>query len=219
MHKTFTLLCRLAFCILLSIPAGALASEAIPAVPTPAALPVAPAPAPATASTPAAVAAPGPAEAAKPPLIRIGYVEMSRFGAETGVGKAARSRMQEKAEALKKQIAARQKQLEKQKNQLEAKLPTLSPKERAAKAKEFEKKYEEYRKFVEKAEKELQGVEEELTRKLYGEIESAAAAYGKANGLAAIVVKRDLLYAGSGVEAENVTEGVMKLLNARETKE
>ena len=226
MHKTSVPLCRLALCILLSVPAVSLAAETPTAAPAAVTPPVAASPAPAVTPPATAVApktteaaAPKPAEAAKPAPIRIGYVEMTRFGAETGVGKAARSRMQAKTEALKKQIAAKQKQLEKQKSQLEAKLPTLSPKERAAKAKEFEKKYEEYRKFVEKAEKELQGFEEELTRKLYNEIESAASAYGKANGLAAIVVKRDLLYAGSGVEAENVTDGVMKLLNAPEKKE
>ncbi|HEY6006997.1 MAG TPA: OmpH family outer membrane protein [Geobacteraceae bacterium] len=212
----------------LAAPLPVVAAEAT----SPVAAPVAATPAPPAAPAPAAVEAPGkpdvppapdaekkkPVETAKPTAIRIGYVEMTRFGSETEAGKAARSQVKVKTDALKKQISARQKQLEKQKNQLDEKLPGLAPKERTARVKEFEKKYEEYKRFVEKAEKELVGLEEEVSRKLYGEIESAAGVYGKANGLAAIVVKRNLLFTGSDVEAEDVTGPMMKLVDSMRKK-
>lgn len=151
-------------------------------------------------------------------VIRIGYVEMTRFGEESSGGKAARERVKKKGDTLRSQIAAKQKQLEKLKSSFESKMPTLSPKEREAKAKEFEKKVEGYRKFVQNAEKELQSLEEELSRKLYKEIEEAAVSYGKSNGYAAIVVKRELLYVGSGVEGKDVTEDILKLVNGKAEK-
>ncbi len=191
-------------------PTGADAKSASPAFVVPETRPVSPA-VPAIEQKAAAAAK-------TENVIRIGYVEMARFGEESSGGKAARERVKKKGDALRSQIAAKQKQLEKLKSSFESKLPTLSPKEREAKAKEFEKKVEGYRKFVQNAEKELQSLEEELSRKLYKEIEEAAVSYGKANGYAAIVVKRELLYVGSGVEGTDVTEEILKLVNAKASK-
>ena len=84
--------------------------------------------------------------------------------------------------------------------------------------KDFEKKIEEYQEFVQKAEKEMQSLQEELTRKLYQQIEQAAGDYGKASGFTAICVKKDLLYLGGGVEVEDVTEALLKLVNEKEQK-
>lgn len=230
MKKVLKLICRIAFISLLAAPHLTLAAEpqsiapakdgiAPPVTDVKNASPVPPA----VEAKPAAPAVPvseqkvGAAAKAEN-AVRIGYVEMARFGEESSGGKAARERVKKKGDTLRSQIAAKQKQLEKLKNAFESKLPTLSPKEREAKAKEFEKKVEGYRKFVQNAEKELQSLEEELSRKLYREIEEAAASYGKANGFAAIVVKRELLYVGSGVEGKDVTEEILKLVNAKVEK-
>ncbi len=147
--------------------------------------------------------------------VKVGFVDLTRFGGETDAGKAARERVRKKSERLENQVNARQKQLEKQKAALQVKLPSLSPKEQEAKAKEFEKKIEEHRKFLLNAEREMKEFEAEMTRQLYQDIEEAASAFGKANGYAAIVVKRELLYVGNGVEGEDVTAGVLKIMNAR----
>jgi outer membrane protein len=149
-------------------------------------------------------------------IVRIGYADLVRVGNESNRGKEVHAKLAGKSDKYKAQITAKQKQLEKQKSSLEEKLATLSPKQRAEKAKEFEKKVEEYQKFVQKAEKEMQSLQEELTRVFYREIEQAAAAYGKANGFTAICVKKDLLYLGGGVEVEDVTEALMKLVNEKE---
>lgn len=229
MEKILTLICRISLLSLLVAPHLALAADqsAVPAkdgaapaaTDAKSATPVLPP----VEAKPAASVVPVPeqkagAEAKTDNAVRIGYVEMARFGEESAGGKTARERVKKKGDALRSQITARQKQLEKLKSTFEAKLPTLSPKEREAKAKEFEKKVEGYRKFVQNAEKELHQLEEDLSRKLYKDIEEAASSYGKANGYAAIVVKRELLYVGSGVEGKDVTEEILKLVNANVEK-
>ena len=181
----------------------------------------------ATGSAPSAVPAAQPApdvpaavETKKAePAIRIGYVDLARIGKDSARGKAAQALIKGKVDKFQAKLAARQKQLEKQKAALEAKMATLSPEERAAKAKGFEKKVEEYRKIVQNAEKELQPLQEELLGSLYKEIEQAATDYGKANGYAAIVRQKELLYLGSGVEAQDVTEAVMKLVDEKGQKQ
>lgn len=150
--------------------------------------------------------------------IKFGYADMLKLGSESVQGKAAKALFEEKSDKYKSQIAAKQKQLEKKKSAIQAKLATLTPEQRAAKAKEFEKKVEEYQKFVQKAEKEMQAFQDEIARKLYQDIEQAAVAYGKANGFAAICVKKDILYLGSGVDVQDVTDAILKLVNEKGQK-
>ncbi len=193
------------------VPAMAGTDGATPAViPAP---PAATAPAPAVAATPQEQKKVGPYQ-----TLRIGYLDITRIGNESSPGKAAQGRLKAKAEKYQSQIAAKQKQLEKQKAAIEAKLPSMLPEQRAAKAREFEKKVEEYRKFVQNAEKEMKPLEEELTRSLVGMIEKVASDYGKANGYAAIVVKKELLYQGSVVAVQDVTEDILKLVNEQGEK-
>lgn len=175
-----------------------------------------PAPATETAAqaAPAVPPSPAPAPAVKQ-TVKIGYVDMAKAGAESNLGKALRAKVQEKQKKLQAQIEGRRKQLDKQKAALEAKFAGLAPAQREAKAKEFQKKVEEFQKFGLNAEKELQTMQEGLSSELYTAIEQAATEYGRSNALALIVVKRELLYIGSGVDAQDVTDGVLTLLNAR----
>jgi len=108
--------------------------------------------------------------------------------------------------------------LEKQKDAIEAKLKTLTPTQREAKGKEFQKKVEEFQKFGMNAEKELQSKQEEFSEKLFKAIEKASAELAKAKGLALVVIKRELLYLGSGVDAQDVTDGVITLVDGKEPK-
>src|SRR5512146_1251616 len=45
--------------------------------------------------------------------VKIGYVDLTRFGTETEAGKAAREKVRKKSERLESQVNSRQKQLEK----------------------------------------------------------------------------------------------------------
>ncbi len=190
-----TLLSVLVLALLVVMPLHARAADPIPA------------------AVPAPSAVPAPA-----PTVRIGYADITRIGSESAPGKAAQARFKAKADKYQAQITAKQKQLEKQKSAIEAKLPSLLPEQRAAKAKEFEKKVDEYRRFVLNAEKELKPLEEELTRSLFGAIEKVVTDYAKANGFAAIVAKKELLYQGSSVTVQDVTEDILKLVNEKGEK-
>jgi outer membrane protein len=156
--------------------------------------------------------------AAPSQTIRIGYVDMAKAATECTQGKSAMAEMKAKTEKYKGQIEAKQKQLEKQKAAIEAKIETMTPQQRAAKAKEFQKKVEEFQKYVQNAEKEMRAKEEDLSGKIFKSLEKATADYGKANGYAAVVAKKELLYMGTGIEPKDLTEEIIKAVDATEVK-
>lgn len=146
------------------------------------------------------------------PPVKIGSVDIAKIASDSAPGKAANARLKDKTEKYRSQITARQKKLETMKKDLEAKLPTISPQQRQAKIKELEKKVGEYQKFVQDAEKEMRKMESELSESMIKAIQKAADEFGKANGFAAIVLKRDLLYLGDMVEVKDVTEEITKAI-------
>lgn len=148
----------------------------------------------------------------------LGHVDVARIAAESTTAKAGQAQIAELKNKLQAQIEAKKKQLEKQKSAIEAKLKTLTPQQREAKAKEFQKKVEELQKFIVNAEKELQARQEEFSDKLFKAVEQACAELGKAKGLALVIVKRELLYLGSGVDAQDVTDGIIALIDGKEPK-
>jgi len=147
--------------------------------------------------------------------MRLGHVDMARIATESEMGKAGQAQFAELKRKLQGQIEAKGKQLEKQKAAIEAKLKTLTPPQREAKAREFQKKVEDFQKFGRNAEKELQTRQEEFGDKLFKAIEQASADLGKAKGLALVVVKRELLYLGSGVDAQDVTDEVIRKIDRK----
>ncbi len=146
---------------------------------------------------------------------RVGYVDIMKVAAESDTGKAAKANFEAKATLLKNRIDTKQKQLEKQKAELEAKLPTYPPEQRKTKIKAYEKKVAELRTMLQKAETEIRPLQEELIKDVYSKIEAAAQTYGAANGFSVILEKRELLYLGKGIEAEDVTEFIMQALNGK----
>lgn len=177
------------------------------------AVPTAP---PVTATVPAPasekVVAAAPATARR---FHLGYIDALKVAEQSDIGKAAKTRFETKADRHKSQIDAKQKALEKQKTALEAKLPTYSPEQRAAKIKEYEKKVEELRKLLQKADKEMKPLQEEMIKEIYGKIEKATRAYGEAKGFDAIVEKREMLYLGDSVDAEEITDALIAELNRK----
>lgn len=171
-------------------------------------------PAPAVAAAPAAEK-PAAVDPAALRRIRVGYADILKVAEQSDAGKVAKAHFEAKADRHKSQIDTKQRLLEKQKATLEAKLPTYTPEQRAAKIKEYEKKVDELRKLLQKADKEMKPMQEELLRDIYGKIEKAAREYGAANGFAVILEKRELLYLGSNVEAEDVTDVLIRELNKK----
>ncbi|MBT1071983.1 OmpH family outer membrane protein [Pelotalea chapellei] len=150
--------------------------------------------------------------------LRVGYVDLSKLNQESDLGKSAQAQAKEMQKKLQTQIETRRKQLDKQKAALEKKFDTLSPAQKEAKAKEFQKKVEEFQTFGMGKEKELQTLQDKLLTDLSKSFEEAAVEYGKANKLALVIVKRELLYVSSAVDAQDVTDGVLALLNSKSKK-
>jgi len=147
-------------------------------------------------------------------IIKIGYVDLLRVSNDSAAGKSGQAKLVEQKKKFQSQIDVKRKQLDKQRADIEAKLSSLSPQQREAKSKEFGKKVEELQKFGLNAENQLQELQQELSRNLLEKIEKASDDYGKKLGFSAIIVKRDLLYAASGVDVRDATDEVMKLINA-----
>jgi outer membrane protein len=198
--------------ILSAAPFLAHADQGIPA-------PVLPAKAPAPVIAPAANKELNPSGQTKAEGgIKFGYVDMVKIGSDSDQGKAAKASFEARAEKYKGQIAAKQKQLEKQKKAIQAKLAGMGPDQRAAKAKEFDRKVDDFQKYVQKAETEMQTLQEEVSRKLFRDIEQVVETYGKANGFTAITVKKEVLYLASGVDVQDVTDPILKLVNEKGQK-
>jgi outer membrane protein len=159
-----------------------------------------------------------PAEAALKPAAatqgaRIGYVDIARIGTESERGKAFRTLLTSKKDSLQGKIEGKKKALDKLKTSIEAKIATMTPKQREAKSKEFQKKLEELQKLAQASEEEFLALQEKETKTLFEAIEQAAAEHGKTNGYAAIVIKKELLYVAGSVDAQDVTDTLIKALN------
>ncbi len=178
-------------------------------------------PAPESSPLPAASqAAPAPAQKSSEtispqPSTRLGHVDIARIAAESETRKSEQAKIGDLKKKLPGQIEAKRKQLDKQKAAIEAKINTLTAQQREAKAKEFQKKVEEFQKFGMNAEKQLQARQEEFSDKLFKAIEQASAEIAKAKGLALVVIKRELLYLGSGVDAQDVTDDVIRQIDKK----
>lgn len=174
-----------------------------------------PTPTQAIDSTPA-VAAQKPAAAAQ--TARIGTVDIVRIGTESERGKALKALLTTKKDKLQVKVDAKKKQIEKLKTSIEGKIAKMTPQQREAKAKEFQKKVAEFQKLAQGSEEELMTLQDKETKGFYEAIEQAAVEYGKANGFAAIMIKKELLYVGSSVEAQDVTDELIKALNQADQK-
>jgi outer membrane protein len=194
---------RLLIVLLLAVPTIASAAGETPPVST-----ALPQPAPATTLT-----VPPAEPAATTQGTRIGYVDISRIAGESARGKALKTLLIARKEQLQGKLDARKKQIEKLKSAIEAKIANMTPQQRDAKAKEFQKKLDEFQKFARTSEEELYTLQEKETKDLFTEVEKAATAHGTANKFAAIVIKKELLYIGSAVDAQDVTDALIKAMN------
>ena len=177
------------------------------------------------ADTSASVPVPAPAPAKEikvstqtvPPDVaksfRTGSIDVSYIGMESEYGKSLKAQLTEKRGKVGAKILTEKKKLDTLKESIESKLPTYTPKQREAKSKEFQKKVVTFQKFVRESEESFMKEQESETNKIYSLIEKTVADYGKANGFAIIVVKRDLLYLDSGIKSEDLTGVILKAIN------
>jgi outer membrane protein len=171
--------------------------------------------------TQTAEAAPAAAELKPAPVVqkaRIGYVDLGRIAAESNRGKALKALLTARRETLQGKIDGKKKSIEKLKTTISTKIETMTPQQREAKSKEFRKKVEDFQSFAQNSEEELVALQGKETKKLYDAVEQESAAHGKANGYAAIVVKKELLYLGNSVEAQDVTDVLITALNQADAK-
>jgi outer membrane protein len=161
--------------------------------------PATPAPAPATVQQPA-------------PPVTIGTVDIGRATTESALGKSAQTKIKDQQAKLQKQVDAKKRQLEKMRADIERQMQGLTPQQREAKGKEFQKKVEEFQKFGMGAEKELMATQDKLSKEVFTAIEQAAATAGKKRGVAAVVIKRELLYLGQSVQPIDITDDVLALM-------
>lgn len=183
------------------------------------------APAPAASQPSLLQSSPGlsllPAVKETPPPVatpKIGIVDINKISADSTMGKAAQSQIKSQQAKLQKQIEAKRKQLDTFKADTERQLPGLSPQQREAKSKEFQKKVEEFQKLGMKLEKELMDSQQKLTKGLFEAIGKAADELGRAKGLTAIVINRELLYLGQNIEMVDITGDIIASLNEKGAK-
>lgn len=185
--------------------------------PLPAASPVSP-----VTAAPVVKVLPKAVEASKTPQIRLGYVDLARISTESKLGKSSAAQAKQKQEKFQAQIIAKRKQLDKQKAAIEAQIAKLPPSEREAKAREksreFQKKVENFQKFGMNAGKELQTLQENLGKAFNESVRQAAMEYGSKNGLALVVIRQEMLYLSGGVNAQDVSDAIIKLMNEQQTK-
>ena len=156
---------------------------------------------------------PGTPNSAPASAMTLGTLEPNKVTSESNPGKAAQSRLKELQTKLQKQIDGKKRQLDKFKGDLERQLPALSPQQREAKAKEFQKKVEEFQKFALNAEKEMAVAQDKQLKEVFSAMEQAAIAVGKKRNLAAVVIKREMLYLGQSVEVVEITDEVISIMN------
>jgi len=208
MHSTFK---KVLITLIIALPTLSFAADDAPA-----GEPKSASPSQTTVSAPQAVVAieskPAAATSARPSA-KIGYVDIARIVSESDPGKALKTLLTARKDQLQGKIDGKKKQIEKLKTSIESKISTMTPQQREAKSKEFQKKLEEFQKFARTSEEELFALQDKETKTLYEEIEKSAVAHGKANDFSVIVIKKELLYVGNAVDAQDVTEALIKALN------
>lgn len=147
--------------------------------------------------------------------VKVGAVDVGRISTESSMGKAAEARIRQLQSKLQKQVEAKKSQVEAFKADIERQMPALAPQQREAKAREFQKKVEEFQKFAMESEKELMLLKEKLSKEMLGALEKVSVEFGDTSKLTAIFVKRELIYVANGVEALDITDQIIRIMNEK----
>lgn len=150
--------------------------------------------------------------------IRLGSVDFRKVAVESEAGKKAAALLKEMSGRFQTKLNAKAKELEKMKKSLEEKGRTLPQAKLQAREKELQKKFREYQEFGRNAEAELQKKEAELGDRIGEKMLQLVKEYGSKNGYVAIVKKDTLMFNDARYEPRDLTDDILKLINAAETK-
>ncbi len=150
--------------------------------------------------------------------IKLGSVDFRKVAVESEDGKKAAALLKEMSGKYQTKLNAKAKELEKMKKSLEEKAKSLSQAKLQAKQKELQKKFQEYQEFGRSAELELQKKEAELTDQIGERMLKIVKEYGSKNGYVAIVRKDTMMYSDTKYEPKDLTDEVLKLVNATDPK-
>lgn len=146
-------------------------------------------------------------------LSKIGSFDISYIGRESDFSKSVKAQLNEKKVKFEAKITAEKKKLDALKESIESKLPSYTPKQREAKSKDFQKKVEAFQNLVRESEESFMKEQDGETGKIFSLIEKTVSDYGKSNDYALIAIKKDILYIGNGIEAEDLTSIILKAVN------
>jgi outer membrane protein len=144
--------------------------------------------------------------------IKLGIVDMSQVAEKSDAGAKAITTLKEMYDKFQVTLKSKEKELEKLKAALQGMNPA-DPK-RGAKEKQFQKKFGEYQKFGNKAQQEFTQKQAELSKQIKDDLEKFVKDYGRDHGYALILIKEGLVYGNSKYEFKDLTDEILKGINA-----
>lgn len=143
--------------------------------------------------------------------LKIGYVDLLKVFDGYEKTKAWDTSLEQKGKQKQGELEGRMGELKKLRQNLEL----LNDQARDARTREIEEKSDELQRFRANAARDIARERDKITKGLLDEIQDGIEEYAKANGFAVILDQRALLY---GVQAYDVTDEVLTLLNSRVKK-
>lgn len=145
------------------------------------------------------------AEAAE---LKVGYVNLARLFDDYERTRASEQTLEQKGQQKQAELERELQSIQ----HLQSNLELLNDQSRQTKAKELEEKTDEFQRLRAKSERELLRERNQLGREILDEIEQTINEYAKANGFTMVFEQRALVY---GLEADDLTEEILELLNQR----
>lgn len=143
--------------------------------------------------------------------LKIGYVSLAKVFDSYERTKATEASLEQKAKQKDEELRGRVAELKKLRESLEL----LSDQAREAKTREVEQKADDLQRFRANTARDLTRERDKFAKVIFQDIQQAIDAYAKTNGFALILKREDtILY---GQTAYDVTDGVLRLLNSKQT--
>jgi len=144
--------------------------------------------------------------------VKIGSVDLPRVAEKSESGIKAMASLKEMYDKFQATMKTKEKELEKLKDALQGK--NLAAAKREAKEKQFQKKFGEYQQFGKTAQQEFTQKQAELSKQIKDDLDKLVKDYGRDHGFTVILNKEGLVYNDSKYEVKDLTEEIIKLVNA-----
>ena len=142
--------------------------------------------------------------------VKLGYVNLAKIFDGYEHTKASDATLEKQGKQKETELEGRMNELKKLRESLEL----LNDQAREAKAREVDEKTEDLQRFRTRTARDLRGERDKVAKTILKEIQQGVEDYAKANSFSLILDERSLLF---GQSAYDVTDEVLKLLNARYT--